>query len=280
MREREFGPQRHPLPVVGLGTWNMERDDRAAAIAALKTGLDLGMTHVDTAEMYGDGRVERLVARAIAGRRDELYLVSKVLPQNASRAKTIAACEHSLERLGTDRLDLYLLHWRGRVPLAETFEAFERLVADGKILAYGVSNFDVPDLEEAVAIAGAGRIACNQVLYHLEERSIEHTLIPWCRDHDIAVVAYSPFGSGRFPASTTAGGRALATVATTHAVTPHAVALAFLIERGGAFTIPKTSSAEHALQNAAGGDLALSSAELASIDRAFPAKRRRDLAML
>ena len=280
MREREFGPQRHPLPVVGLGTWNMERDDRAAAIAALKTGLDLGMTHVDTAEMYGDGRVERLVARAIAGRRDELYLVSKVLPQNASRVKTIAACEHSLERLGTDRLDLYLLHWRGRVPLAETFEAFERLVADGKILAYGVSNFDVPDLEEAVAIAGAGRIACNQVLYHLEERSIEHTLIPWCRDHDIAVVAYSPFGSGRFPASTTAGGRALATVATTHAVTPHAVALAFLIERGGAFTIPKTSSAEHALQNAAGGDLALSSAELASIDRAFPAKRRRDLAML
>ena len=280
MREREFGPQRHPLPVVGLGTWNMERDDRAAAIAALKAGLDLGMTHVDTAEMYGDGRVERLVARAIAGRRDELYLVSKVLPQNASRAKTIAACEHSLERLGTDRLDLYLLHWRGRVPLAETFEAFERLVADGKILAYGVSNFDVPDLEEAVAIAGAGRIACNQVLYHLEERSIEHTLIPWCRDHDIAVVAYSPFGSGRFPASTTAGGRALATVATTHAVTPHAVALAFLIERGGAFTIPKTSSAEHALQNAAGGDLALSSAELASIDRAFPAKRRRDLAML
>jgi diketogulonate reductase-like aldo/keto reductase len=280
MREVEFGPQHHPLPIVGLGTWNMELDDPRAATAALAAGLDAGMRHIDTAELYGNGRVERLVARAIAGRRDELYLVSKVLPQNASRANTIAACERSLERLGTDRLDLYLLHWRGRVPLADTIEAFERLTAGGKILAYGVSNFHVADLEEAVAIAGAGRVVCNQVLYHLRERSIEHAVIPWCREHGVAVVGYSPFGSGRFPKPETAGGRALAEVAAAHAVTPYAVALAFLIERGGVFTIPKAANVEHVLQNAAAGDLVLTRDEIGAIDRAFPAKRRSDLAMI
>jgi diketogulonate reductase-like aldo/keto reductase len=280
MRHLEFGPRRHALPIVGQGTWNMELDDERAAIAALRAGFDAGMTHVDTAELYGSGRVEQIVARAMEGRRDELYLVSKVLPTNATRAKTIAACERSLERLRTDRLDLYLLHWRGRTPLAETFDAFEQLVATGKILAYGVSNFDVPDLEEAVAAVGAGKIACNQVLYHLGERSIEHTVIPWCREREITVVAYSPFGSGHFPRPGTAGGDALAHVAAAHGVAPHAVALAFLVERGGVFAIPKSANVDHTLENAGAGDLLLTAEEIAAIDRAFPAKRRRNLAML
>ncbi len=280
IRTADFGPKRLPVPVVGQGTWNLEHDDRRAAIAALRAGIDAGMTHLDTAELYGSGRVERIVARAIEGRRDELFLVSKVLPTNAGYAQTLAACERSLERLGTDYLDLYLLHWRGRVPLAETIRALEKLEADGKILAYGVSNFDVDDLEEAVGIAGDGRIVCNQVLYHLQERSIEHAVIPWCAEREIAVVAYSPFGSGRFPAAASAGGEALAQVAAAHDVGVHAVALAFLVERGGVFTIPKAARIEHALENAVAGNLELTPAQLAAIDRAFPPKRRRGLAMI
>ena len=178
--------------MLGQGTWNMERDDRAAAVAALRAGIDAGMTHIDTAEMYGNGRVEELVAEAIAGRRDEVFLVSKVLPNNASCKGVLRACEASLRRLGTDRLDVYLLHWRWRHPLEGTIEAFEKLVNDGKIRAWGVSNFDVDDLEEALAIAGPGRIACNQVLYHLGERAIEHAVLPWCREHEVAVVRVQP----------------------------------------------------------------------------------------
>src|SRR5262249_51371744 len=161
-------------------------------------GLDLGMTHIDTAELYGSGAAEEIVAEAIAGRRKEVFLVSKVLPQNASRAGTIAACERSLKRLKTDRLDCYLLHWRGSVPLAETITSFDDLVEAGKILSRGVSNFDERDLDEALAIAGEGRIACNQVLYHLKERAIEHAVIPWCESHGVAAVAYSPFGHRDF----------------------------------------------------------------------------------
>src|SRR5437868_2348795 len=173
MERRPFGPTEHDVPVIGQGTWYDAEPDRSAAIAALRVGLDLGMTHIDTAEMYGDGDAEEIVAGAIAGRRQQVFLVSKVLPQNASRAGTVAACERSLARLKTDRLDCYLLHWRGGHPLEDTFAAFEQLRTAGKILAWGVSNFDESDLAEARAIAGAGRIACNPVLYHLRERAIE-----------------------------------------------------------------------------------------------------------
>jgi diketogulonate reductase-like aldo/keto reductase len=266
MQFRKFGPTNRDVPIIGQGTWEIDESRRDLAIAALRRGLDEGMTHIDTAEMYGDA--ELLIAEAIAGQRDEVFLVSKVLPQNASTDGVIAACERSLSRLRTDRLDCYLLHWRGRIPLSETISGFEQLVRSGKILAWGVSNFDVPDLDEALRIAGPGRIACNQVLYHLEERAIEHEVIPWCKRHDTAVVAYSPFGHGRFPDERSAGGRVLAEIAAAHDATPRQVALAFLTRQ--AFAIPKASTPEHAAENAGAGDLKLSQEELARIDAAFP----------
>src|ERR1700744_3497283 len=198
MATRQFGNAGVNVPVIGQGTWYLDRGDRKHAVAALQRGLDLGMTHIDTAEMYGDA--ELVVAEAIAGRRDDVFLVSKVLPSNASRRGTITACERSLTRLKTDRLDCYLLHWRGSYPLAETVAAFEQLVSAGKIRSWGVSNFDAGDLDELLAVAGRGKIACNQVLYHLQERAIEHAVIPWCAKHNVAVVAYSPFGHNDFPA--------------------------------------------------------------------------------
>jgi diketogulonate reductase-like aldo/keto reductase len=238
MDRRRFGPTNRQVPVVGQGTWYDESTDRATAVAALRLGLDLGMTQVDTAEMYGSGAAEEMVAEAIAGRRDEVFLVSKVLPQNASGSGTIAACERSLAHLETDRLDCYLLHWRGQHPLAETFSAFEKLLREGKILSWGVSNFDVPDLEEAVRIAGEGRLVCNQVLYHLKERAIEHAVIPWCEEHGVAVVAYSPFGHGDFPTPRTKGGWVLREIAAAHKATPRQVALRFLLRRPSVLTIP------------------------------------------
>ena len=199
------------------------------------------MTHIDTAEMYGDA--ELVIAEAIAGRRDEVFLVSKVLPSNASRRGTIAACERSLKRLKTDRLDCYLLHWRGSYPLAETVAAFEELVAAGKIRSWGVSNFDTDDLDELLAVAGKGKIACNQVLYHLQERAIEHAVIPWCEQHGVAVVAYSPFGHNDFPAPRSKAGAVLQTIADAHGASPRQVALAFLTREPAVFAIPKASSA-------------------------------------
>lgn len=266
MQFRQFGPTGRDVSIIGSGTWEIDSDRRELAVAALRRGLDEGMTHIDTAEMYGDA--ELLIAEAISGRRDEVFLVSKVLPQNASRDGAIEACERSLSRLGTDRLDCYLLHWRGRIPLSETFAGFEQLVRSGKILAWGVSNFDVPDLDEALRIAGPGKIACNQVLYNLEERAIEHEVIPWCRRHGAAVVAYSPFGHGRFPEAGSPGGRVLAELAEAHDATPRQVALAFLARE--ALVIPKASTPEHAVENAGAGDLKLSEGELARIDAAFP----------
>lgn len=268
MKRRRFGPLQDVVPIIGQGTWQLDNRGRAAAIAALRRGLELGMTHVDTAEMYGSA--EELIAEAIAGRRDEVFLVSKVLPEHGSRRGTVAACEKSLARLRTDRLDCYLLHWRGNHPVADTVAAFEQLQRDGKIRSWGVSNFDVPDLEEVRAVAGADQIACNQVLYHLEERAIEHAVLPWCERHDVALVAYSPFGHGDFPGPRTAGGRVLREVATTHGATPRQVALAFLVRRPPLFTIPKASQSEHAAENAAAGDLRLSANEVARIDEAFP----------
>jgi diketogulonate reductase-like aldo/keto reductase len=280
MKTARFGPLKADVPLVGQGTWNVELDVDKDVVAALEAGIAAGMTHIDTAEMYGNGRVERIVNRVLQERRGELFVVSKVLPQNASYSGTIDACERSLRRLGTDYLDVYLLHWRGRVPLSETLRAFEALESAGKIRAFGVSNFDVDDLEEAVEIAGPGRIACNQVLYHLKERSIEHSVMPWCRRHGIAVVAYSPFGSGNFPAPRSAGGNVLASIATEHAVSPHQVALAFLILRGGVFAIPKAADEAHAVDNAAAADLELTAAQMRELDAAFPAKRRRSLPII
>lgn len=269
MQLRPFGPTDRTVPVVGQGTWNTERN-RASAIVALRKGLDLGMTHIDTAEMYGSGAAEEIVGEAIAGRRDEVFLVSKVLPQNASRAGTVAACEQSLARLGTDRLDCYLLHWRGRYALADTVAAFDRLQSDGKILSWGVSNFDVDDLEELRELVGAGKCACNQVLYHLQERAIEHAVLPWCLRYHVAVVAYSPFGHSDFPGAHSKGGRVLQEIAAAHDATPRQVALRFLLRRAPVFTIPKASRAEHTSENAGAGDLHLTDGELARIDEAFP----------
>ena len=279
MRQHQFGAGGPAVPVIGQGTWYIDRGDRQAAIAALRRGIDLGMTHIDTAEMYGEA--EPVVAEAIAGRRDEVFLVSKVLPSNASRRGTITACERSLQRLKTDRLDCYLLHWRGSHPLAETVAAFEQLVGDGKIRSWGVSNFDVGDLDEMLAVAGAGRIACNQVLYHLKERAIEHAVLPWCEQHSVAVVAYSPFGHDDFPSPRTKAGDVLQAIAEAHGASPRQVALAFLTREPSLLAIPKASSAAHAADNAAAGKLVLTRDEWAALDQAFPrGPKPRGLPML
>jgi diketogulonate reductase-like aldo/keto reductase len=279
---RRFGSTGRKVAVIGQGTWYLEHGDAGTAIAALRRGLELGTNHIDTAEMYGSGAAETLVGEAIAGRRDEVFLVSKVLPHNASRKGTIAACERSLKRLKTDRLDCYLLHWRGSHPLADTVAAFEQLSADGKILAWGVSNFDVDDLDELSQAAGSAKPACNQVLYHLRERAIEHAVIPWCEDNGVAIVAYSPFGhAGGFPEPHSAGGRVLKAIADRRDSTPRQVALHFLTRRASLFAIPKASNPEHAEENAGAATLNLSTAELAKIDAAFPlGARPRSLPML
>ncbi len=271
MERRAFGTSGRDVAVVGQGTWQM-RGDRADAVAALRRGLELGMDHVDTAEMYTGS--EEIIAEAFAGRRQEVFLVSKVLPQNASQEGTAAACEQSLRRLKTDHLDAYLLHWRGRVPLEETVAAFESLERAGKIRAWGVSNFDVDDLEELAAVAPAGRPVCNQVLYHLQERAIEHAVVPWCEARGIAVVGYSPFGSGSFPGPRSAGGRALEAIAARHGATPRQIALAFLARAAPLFAIPKAARAEHVAENAAAGALKLSETDLAQLEAAFPRKPR------
>jgi diketogulonate reductase-like aldo/keto reductase len=280
MRAESFGPLERAVPVIGHGTWQLERDERRAAVAAIRRAVELGMTHIDTAEMYGSGWVEELVAEALQGMRERVFLASKVLPENASFEGTIRACEQSLRRLDTDCIDLYMLHWRGRHPLERTIAAFERLREEGKIRAWGVSNFDVPDLEEALALAGDGRIACNQVLYHLKERSIEHSVRPWCERHRVALVAYSPLGCGDFPSGRVPGAAVLADIARARGVTPHAVALAFLARNRSTFVIPKSARAAHVAANAAAGDLALDAEEAARIDSAFPAGKWRGLPML
>jgi diketogulonate reductase-like aldo/keto reductase len=268
MRQQKFGSGDPSTSVIGQGTWYIDHGDRTAAVAALRRGLDLGMTHIDTAEMYGDA--EPVVAGAIAGRRDEVFLVSKVLPSNASRRGTVTACERSLKRLGTDRLDCYLLHWRGQYPLADTVAAFDDLIRAGKIRSWGVSNFDAGDLAELVSVAGEGKIACNQVLYHLGERAIEHSVIPWCEAHGVAVVAYSPFGHDDFPSPESKGGKVLQQIATAHDATPRQVALSFLTRQPSVFAIPKASSAAHAADNAGAGDLVLSDDEIARLKQTFP----------
>ncbi|MGY4310060.1 diketogulonate reductase-like aldo/keto reductase [Bradyrhizobium sp. USDA 4369] len=279
MKHKTFGTNGPAVSVIGQGTWHFDFGDRSRAIAALRRGLELGATHIDTAEMYGDA--ELIIAEAIAGRRDEVFLVSKVLPSNASRKGTITACERSLKRLRTDRLDCYLLHWPGSYPLEDTVAAFEELKAAGKIASWGVSNFDVDDLDELLEVAGDGRIACNQVLYHLQERAIEHAVIPWCGQHGVAVVAYSPFGHDDFPERRSAGGEVLQRIAEQHGATPRQIALAFLTRASSLLAIPKASRPDHAEENAAAGDIALTAADIATIDRAFPrGPKPRGLPML
>jgi diketogulonate reductase-like aldo/keto reductase len=280
LKQKKFGTHGPDVSVIGQGTWYLDRGDRKAAIAALRRGIETGMTHIDTAEMYGEA--EPVIADAIAGLpREKLFLVSKVLPSNASRRGTITACERSLKRLKTDHLDCYLLHWRGSYPFEETVAAFDELVRAGKIRAWGVSNFDADDLDELLDVAGEGKIACNQVLYHLQERAIEHAVIPWCERNGVAVVAYSPFGHNDFPSARSKGGEVLQAIAEAHNATPRQVALAFLTRAPSVLAIPKASSAEHAADNAAAGDLTLSAAEIAALDKAFPrGPKPRGLPML
>ena len=279
VRQQQFGSDGPQVSVIGQGTWYLDRGDRSSAVAALRRGIDLGMSHIDTAEMYGDA--ELVIAEAIAGRRDEVFLVSKVLPSNASRRGTITACERSLERLNTDRLDCYLLHWRGAYPLAETVAAFEQLVSAGKIRSWGVSNFDAGDLDELLAVAGRGKVACNQVLYHLKQRAIEHAVIPWCKKHGTAVVAYSPFGHDDFPGPQSKAGAVLQTIAEAHGASPRQVALAFLTREPELFAIPKASGEQHAADNAAAGKLVLGADDIAALDKAFPrGPKPRSLPML
>jgi diketogulonate reductase-like aldo/keto reductase len=272
VQSRRFGPTNIDVPVVGLGTWQMESDDRDRCVRAIHAAIEHGMTHIDTAELYGRGKVEEIVAEALAGHRDDVFLASKVLPDHATYAGTLRACEMSLRRLRTDRLDLYLLHWRGTQPLEETFRAFQTLVHDGKVRAWGVSNFDVEDLEEALEIAPPDAIACNQVLYNLDERNAEHRLIHFCRRNDIAFVGYSPFGSGMFPSPDSEPGRVLERVAAEYGVSARAIALAFLTRRTGTFTIPKSSASSHVAALGPAGTLTLSEESVRAIDVAFPLK--------
>lgn len=278
---RKLGATELAVPAIGQGTWQMERDARAEVARTLHRGIDLGLRHIDTAEMYGHGAVESLLGEALGGRRHEVLLASKVVPSNASLAGTQQACERSLRRLRTDHLDLYLLHWPGHHPLEDTIAAFEKLVEAGKIRAWGVSNFDAAELARAHGIAGPGRIACNQVIYHLRERHIEHEIIAWCERHGVTVVGYSPFGSGDFPSSISPGGRVLHEIAQAHGVSARQVALRFLVRRPSCVTIPKASRLDHVVDNAAALSLELSDHELAAIDRAFPpGPPRRGLPMI
>jgi diketogulonate reductase-like aldo/keto reductase len=260
-------PSGTAIPVLGMGTWQMGENahNRQSEIDALRHGLSLGFSLIDTAEMYAEGGAEEVVAQAIANQRAKVFLVSKVYPHNASKQGAIAACERSLKRLNTDYLDLYLLHWRGAVPLAETLEAFQTLQKAGKIRSYGVSNFDTEDMEEAVQLSGGIGIATNQVLYNLTRRGIELNLLPWCRQEGIPVMAYSPIEQGRLLNS-----RILKTIAQDRGVTAAQVALAWLLQQDDVIVIPKSSRIDHVEQNRAALDLKLSVAELAALDTAFP----------
>ncbi|HEX9654334.1 MAG TPA: aldo/keto reductase [bacterium] len=260
------------VPALGLGTWKMGvgAADEAAQLRALQTGIAQGMTLIDTAEMYGDGQSEQLVAKAIAGQREKVYVVSKVLPQNASRKGTVRACEASLKNLKTDVLDLYLLHWRGSHPLSDTFAAFEELRAAGKIRHFGVSNFDVGDLDELEKLVPNTGCAANQVMYNLSDRGIEWDLYPKCRKEKIAVMAYCPLGQGRL-----INNRGLEPIAKKHQVTSAAIALAFTLRLPGVISIPKSSHEKRVLENAVAADLVLDDEDLATLDKLFPPPRRK-----
>jgi len=255
------------VPALGFGTWRMGESARrrAAEVAAVRLAVDLGMTLIDTAEMYGDGGAEEIVGEAVAGRRDEVFIVSKVYPHNAGAKSAIAACERSLKRLRTDRIDLYLLHWRGRIPLAETVAAFERLRADGKIVRWGVSNFDVDDLQALWTLPDAHRCAANQVLWHLGERGVEWRLVPLCRERKVAVMAYSPVGQGALLADAD-----LIKLAKRARITPAQLALGWLLAQPGAIPIPKATQPAHVRENRAAAEVIVDDTLRAALDAAFP----------
>jgi diketogulonate reductase-like aldo/keto reductase len=260
-------PSGENVPVLGQGTWHMGEDPkkRAYEIAALRLGIQYGMTVIDTAEMYGDGAAEELIGEAIEGRRKEVFLVSKVLPHHATRIGTIDACERSLLRLGTDHLDLYLLHWRGTVPLAETLAGFADLMRAGKIRRWGVSNFDTADMEELVSLPGGDEVATNQVLYNLTRRGIEYDLLPWCEQRNIPIMAYSPIEQGRLLKDPV-----LMAIGALHNATPAQVALAWALRRERMIAIPKAGTPEHVKENREALDIDLTEDDLAELDRAFP----------
>jgi len=271
-------PSGERVPALGQGTWQMaaERSRRSEEIATLRLGLDLGLTLIDTAEMYGEGAVEELIGEAIAGRRDEAFIVSKVYPHNASRKGVIAACERSLRRLATDRIDVYLLHWRGAVPLAETVAGFEALKRAGKILAWGVSNLDTDDMAALAGVPDGAACVTNQVLYNLTRRGVEWDLLPWCREHEMPVMAYSPIEQARMLSH-----KALTRLAAARAIAPAQLALAWLLRQDGVVVIPKAGTPEHVRENAAALAIALDDAVMAELDREFPPpKGKRSLEML
>jgi diketogulonate reductase-like aldo/keto reductase len=271
-------PSGEAVPALGQGTWYMGDlpARRAAEVAALRAGMDLGMTLIDTAEMYGDGAAERLVGAAISGRRDQAFIVSKVLPHHATRRGAVAACEASLKRLATDRIDLYLLHWRGGVPLEDTLAGFADLQRAGKIRHWGVSNFDADDMDELNALAGGSAVAANQVLYNLTRRGIEFDLLPQCAAAGVPLMAYSPIEQGRLLRDPV-----LADIASRHQSTPAAVALAWVLRQPGMIAIPKASTAAHVGQNHAALDMSLDDADLAALDRAFaPPRSKQPLEMI
>jgi diketogulonate reductase-like aldo/keto reductase len=270
-------PSGEKVPALGQGTWHMGEDKRRAGdeAAALRAGIDLGMTLLDTAEMYGSGGAETVVAEAVAGRRDAVFIVSKVLPENATRRGTVAACERSLKRLRTDRIDLYLLHWRGTPPLQGTLEAFDELQRGGKIRMWGVSNFDPADMEDLWGLGGTA-CATNQVLYNLSRRGIEHDLVPWCAERRVSIMAYSPVEQGRILRN-----RALTEVAQRHGATPAQVALAWTMRHPGVISIPKASTVAHVTENAGARDVTLTAEDYVTLDKAFPPPRGpRSLEML
>ena len=271
---KTFGATQLKVPVVGQGTWNMERNPKMS-IDALRYGIELGLTHIDTAEIYGDGAVETLVGHALHGLRDRVVLVSKAHPGKASRQGIVEACEQSLQRLGTDYLDVYLLHWLSSHPPAETIAGFEALVDAGKIRHWGVSNFDEVKLREFVDAAGVTTICCNQVMHHLGERSIEHAVVPFCHDQRIAIVGYSPFGRD-FPPRSRSGADVLSDIALTLDATPRQVALAFLVRKSGGFTIPKASNRQHVEENARAAALDLPDEAVERLDEEFPLGPRRE----
>lgn len=270
-------PSGRPIPVLGQGTWRMGEDpsQRQSEVAAIRLGLDLGMSLIDTAEMYGEGGAEEVVGEAIADRRAEVFVVSKVYPHNATRRGAIAACERSLRRLKTDYIELYLLHWRGDVQLSETLDAFQQLKEEGKILEYGVSNFDVDDMEEAFALPGGDAIATNQVLYNLAHRGIEWNLLPWSSERGIPIMAYSPLGNDRAEQKRIFGEEAMKAIAARHNATPGQIVLAWLMRHPDLVVIPKASSPEHIRANRAAHDLKLTDVDLQELDQAFPPPRRK-----
>ncbi|UXS39764.1 aldo/keto reductase [Agrobacterium tumefaciens] len=265
-------PSGKEVPALGLGTWNMgeTRSSAPQEVESIRKAIDLGMTLIDTAEMYADGRSEEVVGAAIAGRRQDVFLVSKVYPWNASERGTAEACERSLARLGTDHIDLYLLHWRGEHPLAETVAAFERLKSDGKIGDWGVSNFDTDDMEELFAVAGGKNCAANQVLYNLSRRGPEFSLLPWCQERGVPLMAYSPIEQGRILKN-----HELIRIAKAYQATPAQLALAFLLERDGVIAIPKSASVSRVEENRGATDLEITEEDWAALDAVFPPPTRK-----